>query len=108
MFLTESRERSSKDGMTYGSLIDCESQKIEKTVLSTNVAVLYSFMKCVGSCQFRRGLWMDISSEVAIIHMRTDAKNLVTTARTIHSLEQKGAIHMVSMLRNEASFREYS
>ena len=32
---------------------------------------------------------MDISGEVAKIHMRTDAKNLVTTARTIHLPEQK-------------------
>ena len=77
-------------------------KRSEKTVLSTTVAGLYSFMKCVGSCQFRRGLWMDISGEVTIIHMRTDAKNLVTTARTSHLLEQKGTIHMVSMLRNEA------
>ena len=45
---------------------------------------------------------MDISGEVADIHMRTDAKNLVTTARTIHSPEQKETIHMISMLRKEA------
>ena len=32
---------------------------------------------------------MDISGEVAKIHRRTDAKNLVTSARTIHLLEQK-------------------
>ena len=52
MFLAESRERSSRDGMTYGSLIDNESQKIKKTVLSTDVvAELYSSMKCFGSCQ---------------------------------------------------------
>ena len=38
--------------MTYGSLIDDESQKIQKTVLSSAVAELYSFMKCFGSCQF--------------------------------------------------------
>ena len=42
VFLAESRERSSKDGMTYGSLIDYESQKIFKDVLSTNVAELFS------------------------------------------------------------------
>ena len=36
------------------------------------------------------------------IHMRTDAKNLVTTARTIHLLEQKETIHIISMLRKEA------
>ena len=102
VFLAESRERSSRDGLTYGSLIDCESQKIKKTVLSTTVAELYSFMKCFGSCQFLRGLWMDISGEVANIHMRTDAKNLVTTARTIHLHEQNETIHMTSMLRKEA------
>ena len=45
---------------------------------------------------------MDLSSEAAKIHMRTDAKNLVTTARTIHLLEQKETIHMISVLRNEA------
>ena len=82
MFLAESRERSSKDGMSYGSLIDYESQKIQKTVLSTTVAILYSFMKCFGT-------WMDISGEVENIHMRTDAKNLVTTARTSHLPEKK-------------------
>ena len=33
--------------------------------------------------------------------MRTDAKNLVTTAKTIHLPEQKETIHMISMLRKE-------
>ena len=54
---------------------------------------------CFGSCQFLCGLWMDLSGEVANIH-RTDAKNLVTAARTIHLPEQKETIHM--MLRKEA------
>ena len=36
------------------------------------------------------------------IHMRSDAKNLVTTTRTIHLPEQKEIIHMISMLRKEA------
>ena len=84
VFLAESRERSSRDEMTHGSLIDYESQKIRKTVLSTTAAELYFFMKCFGSGQFLQGSWMDISGETANIHMRTDAKNLVTTARTIH------------------------
>ena len=75
--------------MAYGSLIDNESQKIKMTVVSTTVAELYSFMECFGSCHFLRGLWIDISGEVANIHMRTDAKNLVTTARTTHLPEQK-------------------
>ena len=77
VFLAESRERSSRNGRTYGSLIDYESQKIQKTVLSTTVAELYSFMMCFGSCPFLRGLWMDISGEAANLHVRTDAKNLV-------------------------------
>ena len=79
--------------MSYGSLIvDYESQKIKKTVLSTTVADLFYFMKCFGSGLFLCGLWMDIS----------DAKNLVTTARTIHLPEQKETIRMISMLRKEA------
>ena len=41
VFLAESRERSSRDGMEYGSLIDHESQKITKTVLSTTVAAIF-------------------------------------------------------------------
>ena len=102
MFLTESREQSSTDGMTYGSLIDYESRKIKKTVLSTTVAELQSFMKCFGSCQFSEDCGWILSGEVANIHMRTDAKNQVTTARTSHLPEQKETIHMISMLRKEA------
>ena len=45
---------------------------------------------------------MDLSGEVANIYMRTDAKNLVTAARTIHFLEQKETIHEIYMLRKEA------
>ena len=74
--------------MAYGSKVDNESQKIQKTVLSTNVAALYSFMKCFGSYHFVCGLWIDISDEVANLHLRTDAKHLVTTARTIHLPKQ--------------------
>ena len=64
VFLAESRERSSKDGMSYESLVDYESQKIKKIVLSTTVTELYSFIKCFGSCQLLRGLW--ISGEVFV------------------------------------------
>ena len=75
---------------------------IKKIVLSTTVAELYFFMKCFGSRQFLCGLWMNISGEIADIHMTTGAKNVVTTARTIHLPEQKETIHMISMLRKEA------
>ena len=84
VFIAESRERSSKDGMSCGSLIEYESQRIKRIVLSTTLAELYSIMKCFGSCQFLRGLWVDIFGEVPDINIRTDAKNLVTTARTIN------------------------
>ena len=43
--LAEPRERSSGDGLVHESLIDNERQKIKKTVLSTTVAELYSFIK---------------------------------------------------------------
>jgi len=49
-------------------------------------------MECVGTCQFIRGLWMDISGEAHPIHMRTDAHNLVSTAATTHLPEQKETI----------------
>ena len=102
IFLAEPRERSGPSGDGCGSLVDYESQKIKRTVLSTTVSELYSFMKCFGTCKFLKGLWMDISGEEAEIHMRTDAKHLVTTASSTHLPEQKETIHMISMLRREA------
>ena len=52
-----------KERDTRGSLIDYESHKIKRTVLSTTVAELYAFMKCYGSAQFYRGLWMDMTAQ---------------------------------------------
>ena len=77
IFVTEPR----KNGVDSprGSLVDYESTKIKRTTLSTTVAELYSFMKCYGTQLFLKGLWMNLSGEVAEIHMRTDANNLVTT-----------------------------
>ena len=45
---------------------------------------------------------MDITGEAALLHMRTDANNLVTTASTTHLPEQKETIHMINQLRHEA------
>ena len=45
---------------------------------------------------------MDISGEVAKVHMRTDAKNLVMSARTSPLPEQKETIRLISILRKEA------
>ena len=95
-------------GMSYRSLVDDASQKIQRTVLSTTVAGLHSFIKCCGSCQFLRGLWIDMSGEVAEIHMRTDAKNLVTTARTFHLPEQKGNNPYDVHVAKGSLFRKYS
>ena len=69
--------------------------------MSTTVAELHAFMKCFGTCQFLRGLWMDMSAQTTELHMRTDAKNLVTTAATTHLPEQKETIHMITTLRQE-------
>ena len=77
MFLAKPRDKARHSA---GSLVDSESQKIRGTTLSTIVAELYPLMECAGTCQFIRGLWMDISGEAHPIHMRTDAHNLVSTA----------------------------
>ena len=61
IFLAEASDQYSHTGDSYGSLMDYESQKIKRTVLSTTVSELYAFMKCFGTCQFLKGLWMDIS-----------------------------------------------
>ena len=107
-FITELRKYSSKDGMSHGSLVDYESEKIKRTVLSRTVADLYSFMTCFGSCEFISGLWMDLLGEVADNHMSTDAKNWVTTARTIHLLEQKRNNAHDFHVAKGSLFRKYS
>ena len=99
IFIAQGR---TQDPNSRGSLVDFESHKINKTTLSTTVAELYSLMKCFGTCQMLRGLWMDISSACADVHIRTDANNLVTTASSTHLPEQKETIHMIQMLRKES------
>ena len=87
---------------TKGSMVDYESHKINRTTLSTTVSELYSLMKCFGTCLFLKGLWRDLSGETALLHLRSDANNLVTTARTTHLPEQRETVHLISMLRKEA------
>ena len=99
IFLAEPRNKHQN---SRGSLVEFESHKINRTTLSTTVSELYSLMKCFGTCQMLRGLWMDISSAHADVHIRTDANNLVTTASSTHLPEQKETIHMIQMLRKEA------
>ena len=91
-----------QDRDTKGSLIDYESHKIKRTVLSTTVAELYAFMKRYGSVQFYRGLCMDMSAQPVEVHLRTDANNLVTTAASTRLPEQTETTHMIQMLRREA------
>jgi hypothetical protein len=88
-------------GDSRGSLIEYESTQMRRATLSTTVAELYSFMKCYGTCLFPKGLWKDISGQSAELHMRTDANNLVTTAKTTLP-DQKETIHMIQMLRRES------
>jgi len=102
IFLAEAR-RSGASSDARGSLIEYESHKITQTTMSTTVAELYALMKCFGTSLFLKGLWADISSDDLEIHLRTDANNLVTTARTTHQPEQKETIHLIQMLRRESN-----
>ena len=65
-------------------------------------------MKCFGLYQVLRGLWIDISGEDVDIHMRTDAKKLVTTARTILLPEKKGDHSHDFNVAKGSLFRKYS
>ena len=99
IFLVEERTVS-KHG--FGSMIDFEAHNINRAVIFTTVSELYSCSKCVGTCQFLRGLWVEISAACVAMHMRTDANNLVTIAPTTRLPEQKETIHMTQMLRKES------
>ena len=77
--------------------------KITATTMSTTVAELHGLMRCYGSASFLRGLWSDITGEIADVHIRTDANNLVTTASTTHQPEQKETMHLIQMLRKEST-----
>ena len=48
-------------------------------------------------------MWAYISSDDLEIHLRTDANNLVTTARTTYRTEQKETVHLIQMLRRESN-----
>ena len=99
IFIAENRQQGKNNAKA--SLIDYESTKIKQTVLSTTMSELYSFSRCSGTCQFLRALWMDMSGNDIFVNMRTDANNLVTTAKTTHLPEQKETIHMINMLRGQ-------
>lgn len=100
VFLAEPRARSAGRD-SRGALVEFESQKIERTVLSTTMSELYAPMQRFGSRQFLLGLRMGVSGTVAEIHMRTDANDRVTTAST-NSPEQKETIHTSATRCTEA------
>ena len=100
--------KTSDDSSTRGSIIDYESHKITTTTQSTTVAELNALMKCFGTCLFLRALWADVSGEIVPIHIRTDANNLVTTAKTTHLPEQKETHHLIQMLRHESNEQHWT
>ena len=103
IFLAETRSQYDGETSSKGSLVEYESHKITATTMSTTVAELYSLMKCFGTMLYLKGLWADLSGEDAELHLRTDANNLVTTAKTTHQPEQKETIHLIQMLRRESN-----
>ncbi len=101
VFICEARVSGRPD--VRGTLIDYESHKIKRSTQSTTVAELTACMRSHGHSQFIRGLYMDLTGDDLEIHVRTDANNLVTTAKTTHLPEQKDTIHMITMLRKECN-----
>ena len=87
-------------------MVDYETHKITATTMSTTVAELHGLMRCYGSALFLRGLWSDRTGEIADVHIRTDANNLVTAASTTHQPEQKETMHLIQMLRKESNSRQ--
>ena len=67
--------------------------------MSTTVAGLRGLMRCFGTCLFVRGLWSDISGELADVHFRTDANKLVTIASTSHQPEQKESMRLIQTIK---------
>ena len=100
IFLAEQRYSGCVDAKA--SLVDYESTKIKKAVHSTTMAELYALFRVFGTSCFLKGLWMDMSGQNAELHMRTDANNLVTTAKTTRQPEQRETQHLINQLRFES------
>ena len=84
-------------------MVDYETHKITAATMPTTAAELHGVMPRYGSALLFRGLWSDITGEVADVHIRTDANNLVTTAPTTHQPEQQETMHLIQMLRKESN-----
>ena len=103
IFVAEERDLRRGTSILRGSLVDYKSHKITATAMSTTVAELHGLMRCYGSAVFLRGLWSDITGEIADVHIRTDANSLATTASTTHQPEQKETMHLIQTLRKESN-----
>ena len=79
-----------KERDMQGSLIDTP-RKIKRTVLSTTVAEFYAFMKCYGSAQFYRGLWMDMICDGRVSH-RLVLQNSPNVLQFFHFLGSRGFV----------------
>ena len=65
IFLAEQRDLRQGSSNSRGSLVDYETHKITAATMSTTVAELHGQMRCYGSALFLRGLWSDITGEIA-------------------------------------------
>ena len=64
--------------------------------------------RCTETLHLVLGPWPDITIEVADVHIRSDANNLVTTALTTHFPEQRETMHLIQilMLRKDSNSRQ--
>ena len=95
--------------MSFGSLIDYESQKIKKTVLSTTVTELYSFMITpLVHASFSVDCGWDISGAVVNIHMRIGAKEPGSNSKNNSLALPKGDNPHDFLVAKGSLFRRYS
>ena len=80
-----------------------QQQQQQQQQQSTTVAELNALMKYFGTCLLIRTLRADVTGEILPIHIRTDANNLVTAAKTTHLPEHKETHHLIQMLRHESN-----
>ena len=69
IFIAEGRTPGVTDAP--GCLIDYESTKIKRAVLSTTVSELYALMKTLGNSLFLKGLWMNMAGDVLDIQTKS-------------------------------------
>ena len=95
IFLAQDRNLHIDSPNFRGSLADCETHKTTATTMSTIAAELHDLVRGFGACLFIRGLWSNISGELADVHIRTGASNLETTASTTHQPESNETMRLI-------------